>query len=91
MKSNTNKVCLLKKKSLYGLKHAPRQWYKRFNSYVWTLGFVKSNYDSCFFFKGLGGPESIYLLLYIDDILFACHNRSEIDFIKLKLKYEFEM
>nr|GEX20730.1 retrotransposon protein, putative, Ty1-copia subclass [Tanacetum cinerariifolium] len=33
-----NKVCLLKK-SLYGLKESPRQWYKRFDEYMVNNGF----------------------------------------------------
>ncbi|GJV82254.1 retrovirus-related pol polyprotein from transposon TNT 1-94 [Tanacetum coccineum] len=37
-----NKVCLLKK-SLYGLKQSPRQWYKRFNEYMLSNGFKRSN------------------------------------------------
>lgn len=90
VKSKTENVCLLKK-SLYGLKQAPMQWYIKFNSYVKKLGFVRSNYDSRFFFKGSGGPESIHLLLYVDDMLLACYDRSEIDFFKSKLKSEFEM
>ncbi|CAA3002916.1 Hypothetical predicted protein, partial [Olea europaea subsp. europaea] len=55
------------------------------------IGFIKSSYDSCLFYKGSGGPESIYLLLYVDDMLLACHDRTEIDFVKSKLKSKFEM
>ena len=36
-----NMVCLLKK-SFYGLKQSPRQWYKRFNSFM-----IKANYTGC--------------------------------------------
>ncbi|GJR94831.1 retrovirus-related pol polyprotein from transposon TNT 1-94 [Tanacetum coccineum] len=45
-----NKVCLLKK-SLYGLKQSPRQWYKRFDVYMISNGFSRSSYDSCIYFK----------------------------------------
>nr|GEV63385.1 retrotransposon protein, putative, Ty1-copia subclass [Tanacetum cinerariifolium] len=44
----SNKVCLLKK-SLYGLKQSHRQWYKRFDEYMLSNGFKRSNYDSCEF------------------------------------------
>ena len=36
-----NHVCRLKK-SLYGLKQSPRQWYKRFDSYMVQFGYNKS-------------------------------------------------
>lgn len=39
-------VCLLKK-SLYGLKQSPRQWYKRFDIFMVGHGYTRSNYDSC--------------------------------------------
>ena len=41
-------VCLLEK-SLYKLKQSPRQWYKKFDSFVIKYGFVRSKYDSCFY------------------------------------------
>src|ERR1044072_4488089 len=37
-------VCKLKR-SLYGLKQSPRQWYKRFDSYMLKIGFVRCEYD----------------------------------------------
>jgi len=43
-----NHVCLLKK-SLYGLKQSPRQWYHRFDSYVTSHAFERSSYDACVF------------------------------------------
>ena len=43
-------VCLLER-SLYGLKQSPRQWYKRFDSFMITHDFKRSAFDSCVYFK----------------------------------------
>lgn len=51
-------------KFLYGLKHAPRQWYKRFDTFIKRLDLNRSEHDACFYFKGNGGPNSYYLLFY---------------------------
>ena len=45
-KQYPNKVCRLKR-SLYGLKHSPRQWNKRFDDFVRAKGYIRSEYDSC--------------------------------------------
>ena len=37
-------VCRLKK-SLYGLKQSPRQWYKKFDSFMIRIGFTRCEYD----------------------------------------------
>jgi hypothetical protein len=59
-------VCHLHK-SLYGLKQAPWAWYSRFATFLTTLGFLeaKSN-TSLFIFRG---SDTVYLLLYVDDII----------------------
>jgi hypothetical protein len=56
-----NFVCKLKK-SLYGLKQSPRQWYKKFDSFMIANGFKMSLYDSCVYIKSFYGSP-IYLLL----------------------------
>jgi hypothetical protein len=60
-------VCLLNK-SLYELKQAPRAWYNRFTTYITSLGFVEAKSDtSLFVFRR--GTDTVYLLLYVDDIV----------------------
>ncbi|GJR71569.1 RNA-directed DNA polymerase, eukaryota, partial [Tanacetum coccineum] len=85
-----NKVCLLKK-SLYGLKQSPKQWYKRFDVYMISNGFNRSSYDSCVYFKEFALGMYIYLLLYVDDMLIACKSKSEIEYTKGLLRKEFNM
>ncbi|KAG8490763.1 hypothetical protein CXB51_013984 [Gossypium anomalum] len=67
-------VCLLKK-SLYGLKQSPRQWYKRFDSFMTSHDFKRSSFDSCVYFKKNSDGSFVYLLLYVDDILIAAKDK----------------
>ena len=83
-------VCKLKK-SLYGLKQSPRQWYKRFNSFIRGKRYTHSHYDPCVYYNKLLTGEYIYLLLYVDDMLIASKSRSTIDTLKKDLFSEFEM
>ena len=83
-------VCQLKK-SLYGLKQSPRQWYKRFDAFMTTHGFSRSAFDSCVYHKKMSGNSMIYLLLYVDDMLIAANNITEINILKKLLSKEFDM
>lgn len=83
-------VCRLRK-SLYGLKQSPRQWYKRFDSFMLKHGFSRSEYDCCVYIRKLRGGDYIYLLLYVDDMLIASKSKVEIDRLKSQLGKEFEM
>nr|GEY27635.1 zinc finger, CCHC-type [Tanacetum cinerariifolium] len=85
-----NKVCLLNK-SLYGLKHSPRKWYKRFDEYMLSNGFKCSSYDSCVYYRSYALDEYIYLLLYVDDMLIACKSKAKIGSTMSLLKKEFNM
>ncbi|KAG8484888.1 hypothetical protein CXB51_021392 [Gossypium anomalum] len=85
-----NYVCLLRK-SLYGLKQSPRQWYKRFDSFMTSHDFKRSSLDSCVYFKKNSDGSFMYLLLYVDDILIAAKDKGEIRKLKAQLSEEFEM
>lgn len=89
-KGNQHMVCLLKK-SLYGLKQAPRQWYKKFDDFMSNHEFKRSNHDWCVYTKLTGNHGMIYLLLYVDDMLIACQDMSEINKLKAELKDHFKM
>jgi len=78
------------KKSLYGLKQSPKQWYKRFDSFVWGKRYTRKHYDSCVYYNKLPSRKYIYLLLYVDDMLIASKSRSAIDKMK-DLSFKFEM
>ncbi|KAG8497429.1 hypothetical protein CXB51_008736 [Gossypium anomalum] len=67
-------VCSLKK-SLYGLKQSPRQWYKRFDSFMTSHNFKRSSFDSCVYFKKNSDGSFVYLLLYVDDMLIAAKDK----------------
>ncbi|CAA7027631.1 unnamed protein product [Microthlaspi erraticum] len=85
-----DKVCLLQR-SLYGLKQSPRQWNTRFDSFMQSHGYRRSEYDSCVYFKELHRGEYIYLLLYVDDILIASKDKKYVLELKALLSSEFEM
>ncbi|KAH9670747.1 hypothetical protein KPL70_017094 [Citrus sinensis] len=87
--SNGDWVCLLKK-SLYGLKQSPRQWYLRFDSFMMKLCFQRCNLDCCVYYKEISG-DMVYLILYVDDMLIASKSMEHINFLKQQLKGEFEM
>ncbi|KAG8481121.1 hypothetical protein CXB51_025897 [Gossypium anomalum] len=77
--------------SLYGLKQSPRQWYKRFDSFMTSHNFKRSSFDSCVYFKKNSDGSFVYLLLYVDDMLIAAKDKGEIRKVKAQLSEEFEM
>ena len=76
------KVCLLLK-ALYGLKQSPRDWYGTLLDFLLSLGFVRSQYDSCLFL--LQSDQGIVLMgVYVDEIQIM-GSRSMVDWIKVSL------
>ena len=82
-------VCKLRK-SLYGLRQSPRQWFKKFDSFMVSQIFIRSDYDHCVYFKSFNGIF-IILVLYVDDMLIASKSMEEINKLKAQLSRTFDM
>ena len=82
-----NPVCKLRK-SLYGLKQTPRQWYKKFDSFMYRIGFKRCEVDHCYYVKFFGNSY-IILLLYVDDMLIAGSSIEKINNLKKQLSKQF--
>jgi hypothetical protein len=75
-------------KALYGLKQAPRVWYSRLSSKLQALGFVPSKADiSLFMYKK--GSITIFLLIYVDDIIVTSSSSAVVDALLADLKVDF--
>ena len=90
VKGKEDHVSLLKK-SLYGLKQSPRQWYKIFDAFMARARFTKSKYDNCVYVMRLSNNSFIYFMLYVDGILNAAKEISEVNKLKENLSQEFEI
>jgi hypothetical protein len=82
-------VCYLHK-SLYGLKQAPRAWYSRFATFLTTLGFIEAKSGTSLFIFHRGS-DTIYLLLYMDDIILTASSTELLRRTIFALQWEFTM
>ena len=81
-----SKVCRLHK-SIYGLKQASRSWNKRFDKCIKTYGFVKNGEEPCVY-KWANGSTVVFLVLYVDDIIFIGNDIPALQGIKVLLLVE---
>ena len=82
-------VCRLRK-SLYELKQSPRQWYKRFDTFMLQIDYKRCKYDYCVCSHTFDDGHMIILMLYVDN-MFACQDMSKINKLKRMLNSEFNM
>jgi hypothetical protein len=82
-------ICKLNK-SLYGLKQPPRAWYSRFTTFLCSQGFVEAKLDTSLYLL-LRGPNAVYLLLYVDDIVLTASSTGLLRRIISCHKQEFAM
>jgi hypothetical protein len=54
-------------------------------------GYSRSNYGHCIYLKQFPNGSFVYLLLYVDDMLIASHDKSLIDELKDQLNHAFDM
>lgn len=77
-------------KVLYGLKQAPRAWFSRLSTKLVELGFVGSKADtSLFTFKS--SAITIFILIYVDDIILIAYVPSAIDKLLHHFRLDFDV
>ena len=86
-------VCHLKK-SLYGLKQSPRNWYLLVSSFITTeLGFRATVSDPCLFWKTSRTGQLMLLFLFVDDmqVAFDAADEKQWNDDHQKLKHRFNI
>lgn len=82
-------VCKLQK-SLYGLKQAARAWNTKANQVLLEIGFKRSQADPCLYTRQVAG-STLYVLVYVDDMLICHRDDSAITGIWRQLNEHFEL
>jgi hypothetical protein len=82
-------VCLLKK-SLYGLKQAGRTWHHKIDVALKDRGFTALEADHCVYIRRTA-LSVIIIALYVDDLLIASSQPTELAQFKDDLTAQFEM
>jgi hypothetical protein len=77
-------------KALYGLKQAPCAWYSRLSDKLQSLGFLpfKAGISLFHYHKG---SITIFLLIYVDDIIIASSSSPAVDALLRDLKSDFAL
>lgn len=82
--------CYLLHKAIYGLKQAPRTWHQRLHAELSNLGLTASEADAGLYTYNTK-QESIYLLVYVDDILLISSSKPLISSVKQSLMSAFDV
>ncbi|XP_021827589.1 uncharacterized protein LOC110768200 [Prunus avium] len=82
-------VCKLHK-SLYGLKQAPRAWLIRISTFLLSVGFHRSLADSSLFILR-HASRTMFLLLYVDDIVITGSDSSLLQTFIALLGHNFDI
>ena len=72
------------------MKQSPRAWCSRIASFLLQLGFVEAKTDTSLFIYH-AGADTVYLLLYVDDIVLTASSSSLLQRTISALQHEFSM
>ncbi|KAG8489617.1 hypothetical protein CXB51_017591 [Gossypium anomalum] len=82
-------VCRLNK-ALYGLRQAPRAWFDKLKGFLTSAGFVLSKSDASLFMR-ITTTSTLYILVYVDDIIITGNESGSIDDFVQQLHSKFSL
>ncbi|KAI0526984.1 hypothetical protein KFK09_002580 [Dendrobium nobile] len=82
-------VCKLRK-SIYGLKQSPRQWFHKLTKFLQHLGFQFSTADPSLLIFNRDNIK-VFILIYVDDILITGNNTAKMTEILQHLRSKFSL
>jgi histone deacetylase 1/2 len=88
-KKHPGYVCKLDK-AIYGLKQALRAWYARLCGKLEKLGFIPSKVNTSLFYYNKG-RHTLFVLVYVDDIIVASSSQEETNALLADLQQEFAL
>ncbi|CAI7789831.1 unnamed protein product, partial [Closterium sp. NIES-54] len=71
---------------IYGLRQAPREWHDTLRTTLAALGFAPSTADPSLFLRTDTSLSSFYVLVYVDDLVFATADTEALTLVKLELQ-----
>ncbi|CAI7730474.1 unnamed protein product [Closterium sp. NIES-53] len=74
------------RRSVYGLRQAPREWHDTLRTTLAALGFAPSTADSSLFLHTDTLLPPFYILVYVDDLVFATADTAGLAHVKSELQ-----
>ncbi|CAI7927634.1 unnamed protein product [Closterium sp. NIES-54] len=74
------------RRSVYGLRQAPREWHDTLRTTLAALGFAPSTADPSLFLRTDTSLPPFYILVYVDDLVFATADTAALAHVKSELQ-----
>ncbi|CAI7923228.1 unnamed protein product [Closterium sp. NIES-53] len=74
------------RRPVYGLRQAPREWHDTLRTTLAALGFAPSTADPSLFLRKDTSLPPFYILVYVDDLVFATADTEALALVKLELQ-----
>ncbi|CAI7855566.1 unnamed protein product, partial [Closterium sp. NIES-54] len=74
------------RRPVYGLRQAPREWHDTLRTTLAALGFAPSTADPSLFLRTDTSLQPFYILVYVDDLVFATADTAGLAHVKSELK-----
>ncbi|GMF31986.1 unnamed protein product [Phytophthora fragariaefolia] len=84
----SGRVCKLQQ-SLYGLRQAPRIWYRMLDKYLRKCGFKRTKMDAGVYVRTVGANK-VYVAVYVDDLLIV-GKEPDIEMVIAELRSKFKI